>query len=82
MTEVGSQRSEVTPQRKADTKPMNKKITFLALGFQSLRPAFPPRRSSRRRYLRLGSSEPVPLHPPGSSYGEISVNSAMLRAKT
>ena len=42
MTEVGSQRSEVTPQRKASTKPMNKKIMFLSLCSLLLALAFPP----------------------------------------
>ena len=41
MTEVGSQGSEVTRQRKAGTKPMNKKIMFLAPCCLLFAPCFP-----------------------------------------
>ena len=54
MTEVGSQRSEVTRQRKADTKPVNKKIMFLALCSLLLAPCSAVEAQQPKKIPRIG----------------------------
>jgi hypothetical protein len=54
MTEVGSQRSEVTHQRKADMKPMKKKIILLALCSLLLAPCSSAQAQQPTKVPRIG----------------------------